>query len=209
MTNPAAELSKYKLTIPDTGAIVEFGCYDGSSMKTLVNNFPGREFWAFDTFEGMPSADKGYIPNLDNSNPPGKFNPKTNVESELNQLGVKTIRGVYCDTLPVQQEPKQIALAYLDCDWYTSYYDALAWLETKLVPKAVVLFDDYYLAGCRKAVNEWKEKHKLKLYNERYLIWGDLIETKSIQNSNIPIIVNQKLPKKTVQYRCGHCRPRF
>lgn len=169
MTNPVSMLGNTK--VPDEGEIVEFGCFDGSSTKILAERFPSRKVYAFDTFCGMPSAERGYIKDLDHSDPPGKHNAGKSVsEIYKSYPTIIPVVGVYEDTLKTQTEPHKIALAYIDCDWYISHVHALEWIETKLIPQSVVLFDDPNLKGARKAIDEWCVKHNRTL-NGKIIIW--------------------------------------
>jgi hypothetical protein len=46
-------------------------------------------------------------------------------------------------------------LCHVDCDWYTSHKQVLEFLTERLVPGAVLLFDDPFLVGARRAIEEW------------------------------------------------------
>ena len=71
--------------------------------------------------------------------------------------------GFYEDTLPTMaatDEPTNIALAYVDCDLYSSTKAVLRFLEPRLKHGMIVAFDDYFcwsssqLSGERKALLE-------------------------------------------------------
>jgi asparagine synthase (glutamine-hydrolysing) len=61
--------------------------------------------------------------------------------------------GLFDDTMNIQ-EP--VVLAHLDCDWYDSVQTCLERIWPRLVPKGVIVVDDYsYWEGCRRAVDDF------------------------------------------------------
>jgi hypothetical protein len=75
-------------------------------------------------------------------------------------------KGWFQDTLPVDSAKiNEIAILRLDGDWYASTKVCLDFLYEKVVPGGFVIIDDYgHYEGCAKAVNEFLEKHQLKVY---------------------------------------------
>lgn len=58
-----------------------------------------------------------------------------------------------------------IAILRLDGDWYASTKVCLDYLYNKVVSGGFVIVDDYgYYEGCRKAVDEFIEKEKLRIF---------------------------------------------
>lgn len=154
------------------GSIAEFGVASGATTRMLARLAPNRRVWAFDTFEGMPRED--YTEALDYHNPPGKFNPHKTVEELFR--GVKNITpviGRFADTLDGLTMHPKIFLAYIDCDYYASHKQVLEWLPSRLLPGAMLVFDDYKnCPGAKKAIDEFVEKYNLKLTeNEKVVIW--------------------------------------
>lgn len=137
-------------TLP-SGALAEFGVYNGGSSAQLTKF--GREVYAFDTFEGMPT--KGYIEELDRSDPPGKWKPTHDVVTYLQGLGVHVYKGEFAQTLPTVPSDITFAFGYLDCDWYNSYKQAIYFLLPRMPIGGVILMDDYHACpGAHKAVDE-------------------------------------------------------
>lgn len=69
---------------------------------------------------------------------------------------VVLIQGLFSDALPKYKGA--ISVLYIDCDLYQSYKDCLEILYEKVVPRGVIIFDEYYslkYPGPRKAVNEF------------------------------------------------------
>jgi hypothetical protein len=53
-----------------------------------------------------------------------------------------------------------VALAHLDGDWYASTMTCLRQIAPRLVPGAAIVVDDYDAwSGCRRAVDEYFQKH--------------------------------------------------
>ena len=67
-------------------------------------------------------------------------------ESGINRdfplLGVKIIRGFFCDSLPDFPE-NPIAFLHIDADLYPGYHDALVNLFPKIAVGGIVAFDEY------------------------------------------------------------------
>ena len=74
---------------------------------------------------------------------------------------------VYCEGQfynvlpPARAIPKSICLLRLDGNLYESTKVCLEYLYPKISPGGYVVIGDYSLAGCRKAVNEYLDKHNL------------------------------------------------
>ena len=136
------------------GAIAEFGCYDGGSTRLLAEL--GRTVYAFDTFDGIPTAD--YCRSFDAANPPGKFRPTAPVAALFEGYSnVVPIVGRYADTLP-QHSDLRFAFAYIDCDLYASYRQVLAWLPQRMLGDCFMCDDYLSCDGAARAVDEWKSQ---------------------------------------------------
>lgn len=88
---------------------------------------------------------------------------KENIERrwQLNMNSYVFIEGWFQDTVPHNNIDK-ISLLRLDGDLYESTKVCLDNLHHKVQKGGFVIVDDYALAGARKAVNEYFEKHNLK-----------------------------------------------
>jgi len=83
-------------------------------------------------------------------------------------------KGKVEETLP---EPSigKIALLRLDTDWYESTKHELTVLYDKLVEGGILIIDDYgHWSGSKKAVDEFIEKRKLKIFLNRIDYTGRL-----------------------------------
>ena len=156
------------------GDYAEFGCHGGMTF-TLAHremrrrNLKGR-MWGFDSFNGLPD-----------SRDPRDEHPRwlrgemaTTVaafhkiceRAGIARDAYTVTEGLYDETLPHFGEddpPRNICLAYVDCDLYTSTRSVLEFLTPRLKHGMILAFDDYYcwsssqVSGERKAALEFFE----------------------------------------------------
>ncbi len=172
------------------GDIVECGVWKGGSsmaaMETLIQlNDTSRDIYLYDTFEGMSEPtenDKIFSgdsatsmlksSDIDDSNSVWCYSSIDEVKSNVNTIGypesrVHFVKGKVEDTIP-KNNPKEIAILRLDTDWYESTKHELEHLYPLLVSGGVLIIDDYgHWEGARKAVDEYIEKHRLKILLNR------------------------------------------
>lgn len=158
------------------GAVAEFGCYEGFSSLMLANLitefdaqtdfyakiFP-RHLYVYDSFEGFPKstngvdaisyevADSGYWQEHEDASPPGTEEMlRREFTRILGETGWTVVRGMYSDTLVSAPVTREVAIANLDCDLYSSSVEVLDHLlGRRLLPDgAVLLLDDY---NCNRA----------------------------------------------------------
>jgi len=180
------------------GDIVECGVWKGGSMmliarKLLQLNNTNRNLFLFDTFEGMSEPNEKDVSAIDNSTASELLEKENKLEgdnvwcySSLEEVKAnlqKTeypkekifyFKGKVEDTLP-QPAVDKIALLRLDTDFYESTKHELETLYDLLVPGAVLIIDDYgHWTGSKKAVDEFIEKRKLKIFLNRIDYTGRL-----------------------------------
>jgi hypothetical protein len=134
------------------------------------------KLWAFDSFEGLPehSTDADVHPNWQ----AGAM--KTSVEDfiatcDRNRIpgdAYEIVAGYYEQTLAGHSAtqdlalPDDIALAYIDCDLYSSTKTVLAFLAARMKHGMIVAFDDYFcfsernLSGERRACLEFLRENR-------------------------------------------------
>lgn len=158
------------------GDYVEFGCHGCRTFALAyhaLRRFGLRaRLWAFDSFEGLPVAadqrdshpewrEKALCTGLD------EFQRQCAAQG-VPRDAYKTVPGFYSDSLPplgADSEPRNIALAYVDCDMYSSTMDVLRFLEPRLKHGMIIAFDDYFcwsateVAGERRALLEFFSRH--------------------------------------------------
>lgn len=166
------------------GDIVECGVWKGGSMMTAAitcrdQKQTDRILHLFDTFDGMPpptEADKDFLGNSaadqmaiqDKSSIIWARAQLDEVKHNMQSTGYPTqniryVKGLVEETIP-QNAPESIALLRLDTDWYESTKHEMEHLFPRLVPGGVLILDDYgHWEGARKAVDEYIEKHNVRI----------------------------------------------
>ena len=149
------------------GDFCEFGTLfgdlsiDAYYLNSKLN--PQRQVFLFDSFEGLPKTPEPYFQNLLQ---PGEFSfSQQNFTKRLKRFGVKLesvhiVPGFFSDSLKDRKNPSSIAIAWVDCDLYTSIREVLDFLAGKLSQGSLLILDDYFLfenpsMGARLAVKEW------------------------------------------------------
>jgi len=131
------------------GDYLEFGVYNGSSTKQFfralkINKVEKKNFFLFDTFEGLPSP-KGKKDKY-------KFWAKgtfkyslTQLKTDLANLGlknVKFIKGEYSKSLKNLKLKINPGIVVMDCDYFSSTKSALNYLKNNLTEGTIIYFDD-------------------------------------------------------------------
>lgn len=153
---------------------METGVFKGGTailMTILLQMYDkcNRKMWGFDSFQGFPDLinednDKWGV----NKYKQGHFN--SNIDEVIrsfqkndvwNKDLVTLTKGYFNETLPVTQV-EFISFLRLDGDLYSSTYEGLHYLYTKVVPGGFIYVDDYgSFPGCRKAVDDFRIKHQI------------------------------------------------
>lgn len=153
------------------GDYAEFGCCGcrtfGLAYAESRKHSHNAKLWAFDSFEGLP-------PPKDERDEHPVWVEGT-MRTELDQFhnlckkrGIprncyEVVPGFYNESLPKltqEKAPDRIALAYIDCDLYSSTVDVLDFLWPRLRHGMIIAFDDYFcysdseLSGERRAMLE-------------------------------------------------------
>jgi O-methyltransferase len=184
------EAVKYVTTNNIAGDIVECGVWKGGSMMAAALTLQSlddlsRELYLFDTFEGMPTpADNdvsysgesgmGFTANLKPDGSGSDFCRATidQVRDAVGSVGypankIHFVKGKVEDTVP-HHAPDRIAILRLDTDWYESTRHELIHLYPRLVPRGVLIIDDYgHWQGARQAVDEYIRDNQVPLLLNR------------------------------------------
>lgn len=159
----ADEIKKKKIK----GAVAELGVFQGKFARCINSEFPDRDFWMFDTFEGFPDNDisvdiqNGYTSQkrLD----VGKF-AETSVDFVMSLMpySAKCIvrKGCFPDTIP--KEDIQYAFVSIDCDLYKPMLEGLRYFYPRLSSGGYMMIHDYthddHFIGVKKAVEEFENE---------------------------------------------------
>jgi len=157
------------------GDYAEFGIWRGRTFVEayrVARKYPryARRFFAFDSFEGLPE-----IQGEDASSSwyTGEFAvARAAFEARLKRARVPEsevtiVEGFFDKTLsaPDLIPLERVAVAWVDCDLYESTVPVLDYLTDRLVPGAVLVFDDWFcFRGARdrgesRACAEWLERN--------------------------------------------------
>ena len=157
------------------GVYMEFGSHKVNTFRMALRTLGLPEkpnniykFYAFDSFEGMPEPN-----GIDKQKIWKRSMNHTSLETFLKIVKkdlhrVQAIKGFYNNSLRNfdYQSKYRIALAYLDCDYFSSTIECLNFIKDKLQHGCLIAFDDWdcYYAdperGQRLAFSKFKEEMK-------------------------------------------------
>lgn len=153
------------------GDLIETGVWRGGSvilMRALLAAYgdTSRVVWVADSFEGLPPPRPDRFPpdegDWHHDDTPLAVSLEE-VRSNFERYGllddqVKFLPGWFETSLP-QAPIEQLAVLRLDGDMYESTIVALDALYEKLSVGGYVIVDDYALAACRQAVDDFRKTH--------------------------------------------------
>ena len=170
-----------------SGDYAEFGCWTGTTFtlayeesrhaEAVIASWggsvrPACGLWAFDSFSGLPA------PRFhEDEHPrwvPGAL--KTSLEEfhtllaarDVPRSAYQVVPGFFEETLakPTSDAslPRDIALAYVDCDLYSSTLTVLQFLLPRLKHGMIIAFDDYYCCSSNQLSGE--RRAQLEIFDE-------------------------------------------
>jgi O-methyltransferase len=150
------------------GDYAEFGSWGGMTFKLAYGESRRHghqaRLWAFDSFQGLPEPREGK-----DEHPEWRQGKMATNLDEFHAIcaangiprdAYEVVPGFYEYTLPKQQRPTNIALAYVDCDLYSSTKTVLDFLRPRLKHGMIVAFDDYFCWSPTQTSGErtaWRE----------------------------------------------------
>lgn len=169
------------------GVYLEFGSHELNTFRMALNTIgaygkPNKitKFIAFDSFEGMPEP-----LGIDRQNIWRKSMNCTSIEKFKKVLKrdshrIEAVKGFFDVSLPSYNFPRdaKIALAYIDCDYYSSTVSVLNFLKDKISHGTLLAFDDwdcYYsdpLRGQRRAFDEFVSDIEPLFHFEKFRVIG-------------------------------------
>lgn len=156
------------------GDLIETGVWRGGAtilMRGILKAYGVKDrcVWVADSFEGLPPPDTEKYP-ADSKDIHHTFKPLAvsaeEVRANFEAYGllddqVCFLKGWFKDTLPAAPI-QQLAVVRLDGDMYESTMDGLTHLYPKLSAGGYLIVDDYgALAGCRTAVEDYRQTHRI------------------------------------------------
>jgi len=149
------------------GAVVEFGCYAGTTslfIRRLLDQYKQsaeRPFHVYDSFAGLPEK------TVQDHNAAGvDFEAGKLFVSKADFLKVfkaanltpPIIHKGWFNELPVESVPDPIAFAFLDGDFYGSIIDSLRLVWPRMSEQGIIIVDDYKretLPGVERALQDF------------------------------------------------------
>ena len=197
-----------------TGDYVEFGSGWGRTLAIAYGESKrhghGAKLWTFDSFEGLPA------PRGPKDEHPlwreGRF--ATSLEDfqaacEANGIpgdAYTVVPGFFEQTLgsrSATDPPQDIALAYIDCDLYSSTKTVLSFLGPRIKHGMIVAFDDYFnwsptqIAGERRALMEFlRENPRWTCLRFQRIGWHGMsfvVEDRSLTGSGVDRVISDEL----------------
>jgi hypothetical protein len=153
------------------GDYVEFGCGWGVTLALAYRESRRHghraKLWAFDSFQGFPACrdERDQHPvwkEGEMANSLDAFHEAC-ASNGIPKEAYEVVAGFFehsLTTLSPDDEPRNIALAYVDCDMYSSTKTVLEFLEPRLKHGMIIAFDDYFcwspsqISGERRAMLE-------------------------------------------------------
>jgi len=152
------------------GAIVEFGCYAGTTSLFIrrilddTGQSDRRTFHVYDSFEGLPEKTREDTSAAGVDFAAGKlYASKKELLQHFKNAGLRApvIHKGWFNQLSADDVPSQIAFAFLDGDFYDSITSSLRLVWPRLAQGGRVLIDDYQrdtLPGVERAVHDFLQK---------------------------------------------------
>jgi O-methyltransferase len=146
------------------GDYAEFGCHGCMTFPMAYHHAKGHGFnmnmWAFDSFAGMPgSHDEKDQPDLWPEGSLAMSETEFRDRCEWDNIPldkVRVVSGYFDRTLTQAGElPDDIALAYVDCDLYSSTKTVLEFLRPRLRHGMIIAFDDYFCWSTNQQPGEY------------------------------------------------------
>jgi O-methyltransferase len=156
-----------------SGSVVECGVWRGGMSAAMVDVMgKERNYYLFDSFEGLPPAKeidgKSAMAWQKDVKSPGYYD-NCKAEMEWAEKAMKTsgaknyklVKGWFDSTVPTHKFDEPIAILRLDGDWYDSTMVCLENLFPKVAEGGLIILDDYYVwDGCAKALHDYLSKNK-------------------------------------------------
>ncbi len=160
------------------GAVVEFGCYIGTTslfirrLLDALDESSSRAFHVYDSFEGLPPKSTQDASVTGEQFTAGELAvSKKHFLREFQKAYLRPpiIHKAWFADLTASDVPEKIAFAFLDGDFYESIRDSFRLVLPHMTPGSVLLVDDYSreaLPGVARAVHEhFSASHITVAYN--------------------------------------------
>ncbi len=156
------------------GAVVECGVWRGGMSAAVAEVLgPSRDYYLFDSFEGLPPAKEidgaaALAWQADTTSPTYFDNCRAELEHAKRAMSLSgatrthLVKGWFADTLTSFPADQRIAVLRLDGDWYDSTMQCLTGLFPRVAAQGLIILDDYYMwDGCALAVHDFLSHARL------------------------------------------------
>lgn len=159
-----------------SGDYAEFGSHGGTTFSLAYDEISRwktvRKLWAFDSFAGLPEQEgaEDFHPGWKK----GKMATSLDAFTEhcrrrgIPDQAYEAVAGFYDETLANSALPADVALAFVDCDLYSSTKTVLEFLKPRLKHGMIIAFDDYFCFSDRTISGERKAFLDVLAENETY-----------------------------------------
>lgn len=150
------------------GCVIECGVWRGGMIAGIADLLGSqRQYYLFDSFEGLPAAKPIDGPALQawqaDVTTPGYHDNCTASAADAETAMLKSsatryalVKGWFEDTIPAFDLNQEIALLRLDGDLYDSTMVCLKYLYPRVADGGIIIIDDYQpWDGCARAVHEF------------------------------------------------------
>ena len=183
------------------GAIVECGTWKGGMIAGIAHLLGNtRQYWLFDSFEGLPPAkdqdgEKAKHWQADKKSPTYYDNCTASLhdaQMAMQLAGVanaRILKGWFEATLPEASFPEGIDILRMDADWYDSTMDILKYCFVHVNDGGCLIIDDYYRwDGCAKAVHDFLSKNRCieRIYSHKSVCY--IVKSNDEWNSRVDLL---------------------
>lgn len=133
--DPIATLEHALSLAPAGGMALEFGVYEGRTLRVIAAARCNKQVFGFDSFQGLPEDWRSGLP-------AGTF--ATDNFPEI--PGAELVVGLFGDTLPdfLADHPDPVSFLHVDADLYSSAVTVFTHVGPRLRPGSVIVFDEYF-----------------------------------------------------------------
>jgi hypothetical protein len=155
------------------GDLIETGVWRGGAcilMRAVLaaHGVTDRRVFVADSFQGLPPPDVSRYPKDEGDRHHEQLFlgvSRQEVEENFRRYGllddqVVFLEGWFKDTLP-KAPTDALCVMRLDGDMYQSTMEALSSLYPRLSPGGYCIIDDYDIRGCREAVDDYRNDHRI------------------------------------------------
>lgn len=132
---PIATLEHALSLAPTDGMALEFGVYEGRTLRVIAAARGNQQVFGFDSFQGLPEDWRSGLP-------AGTFA----TENLPDIPGAELVVGLFADTLPdfLADHPGPVSFLHVDADLYSSAVTVFKHVGPRLRPGSVIMFDEYF-----------------------------------------------------------------